>query len=51
MARVKHIAQKLRLAKRGKQNRPIPYWVVARTKRQVRRNPKRFLWRRSKLKR
>ncbi|MBR9680086.1 MAG: 50S ribosomal protein L39e [Candidatus Altiarchaeota archaeon] len=51
MARVKHLARKLRLAKRGNQNRPIPYWVVARTKRSVRRNPKRYLWRRSTLKR
>ena len=51
MARNKSLGKKLRLNKRGMQNRPMPVWVVLRTKRKVRRNVKRFLWRRSKLKR
>lgn len=33
--------------KRTKQNRPVPTWVVIRTNRNVRTNPKRRLWRRS----
>ena len=51
MARFKHVARKIRLAKRGKQNRPVPLWAVMRTKRRWRRNPRRYHWRRSKLKR
>ncbi|HDR53577.1 MAG TPA: 50S ribosomal protein L39e [archaeon] len=50
MATVKEKSRKLRLIKRGNQNRPIPLWVVAKTKRKVRWNPLRFNWRRSKLK-
>jgi large subunit ribosomal protein L39e len=51
MARNKNLGKKLRLLKRGKQNRPVPMWVVMKTKRKVRRNPKRYHWRRSRLKR
>jgi len=51
MATSKNLGKKIRLAKRHNQNRPMPVWVVMRTKRKVRRNPKRYLWRRTKLKR
>ncbi|MBR9680669.1 MAG: 50S ribosomal protein L39e [Candidatus Altiarchaeota archaeon] len=51
MATVKNLARKIRLAKRHGQNRPMPVWVVMRTKRKVRRNVKRYAWRRVKLKR
>ncbi len=51
MAVYKTVGKKLRLAKRAKQNRPVPIWVVVKTNRSYRRNPKRYLWRRSKLKR
>ena len=51
MATFKPLGKKIRLAKRGKQNRQIPLWTLLKTKRRVRRNPKRYNWRRSKLKR
>mgnify|MGYP000288815925 CR=1 FL=1 len=51
MARFKILGKKIRLAKREKQNRPVPLWVLLKTKRRVRRNPKRYHWRRSRLKR
>jgi large subunit ribosomal protein L39e len=51
MARYKNLGKKLRLIKRGRQNRPMPFWVVMRTKRKMRRNPLRYYWKRSKLKR
>jgi large subunit ribosomal protein L39e len=35
------------LIRKIKQNRPVPAWVIIRTHRQVRSNPKRRLWRRS----
>ena len=50
MARNKHIARKLRLARALKANRPIPAWVIIRTMRRIRFNPLRRHWRRSKLK-
>ncbi len=50
MATVKPTGKKLRLIKRGKQNRPVPLWAVAKTNRKVRYNKSRFHWRRSKLK-
>ncbi|MFV2040449.1 MAG: 50S ribosomal protein L39e [Candidatus Hydrothermarchaeales archaeon] len=43
-------AKKIRLAKAGRQNRPVPIWVVAKTKGKVRTHPKRRHWRRSNLK-
>lgn len=51
MARYKHLAKKLRLAKALKQNRPIPVWVWLKTNRRVRYNPMRRHWRRVKLRR
>lgn len=47
MAARKNTSRKKRLMKRTKQNRPVPTWVVIRTNRKVRTNPKRRLWRRS----
>jgi len=51
MATFKMPARKIRLARRGRQNRPVPIWVLVKTKRRVRRNPKRYYWRRGRLKR
>ncbi len=50
MARNKHVARKLRLARANKSNRAIPVWVVAKTLRKVTFRPKLRHWRRSKLK-
>jgi len=50
MARNKPTARKRRLAKAGKQKRPVPTWVVAKTSGRVRRHPKSKQWRRVKLK-
>jgi len=47
MAARKNTSRKKRLMKRTRQNRPVPAWVVIRTNRKVRTNPKRRLWRRS----
>jgi large subunit ribosomal protein L39e len=49
MARVKPTAKKRRLAKAGKQKKPVPTWVVARTQGGVRRHPKSKQWRHAKL--
>ncbi|MEM2936898.1 MAG: 50S ribosomal protein L39e [Candidatus Bathyarchaeia archaeon] len=49
MARNKPAAKKCRLIKAGKQKRPVPTWVVAKTALRVRRHPKRRQWRRRKL--
>ncbi|MCK4633540.1 50S ribosomal protein L39e [Candidatus Bathyarchaeota archaeon] len=49
MARNKPTARKRRLAKAGKQKKPVPTWVVAKTLGRVRRQPKSKPWRRSKL--
>lgn len=48
--RNKPTAKKRRLIKAGKQKKPVPAWVIAKTMRNVRPNPKRRPWRRSKLK-
>lgn len=50
MAKVKPLAKKLRLAKALKQNRRVPIWVIAKTKRRVRTHPRRHSWKASKLK-
>ena len=50
MARNKPTAKKLRLAKAGKQKKPVPAWVIAKTGGQVRSNPKRRRWRQRKIK-
>ncbi len=49
IARVKSFRKKLALAKALKQNRRIPVFVIARTKRRVMRNPKARHWRGRKL--
>lgn len=49
MASHKPTAKKRRLAKATKQSSPVPLWVVARTKGNVRRHPKVRNWRRTKL--
>jgi len=43
----KNTSRKKRLMKRTRQNRPVPTWVVIRTNRKVRTNPKRRQWRKS----
>lgn len=40
---------KTKLAKKAKQNRPIPYWIRFRTDNKIRYNAKRRHWRRTKL--
>jgi len=50
VARNKHVARKIRLARAFKSNQPVPAWVVIKTMRRVRFNPKRRYWRVSKLK-
>jgi len=50
MARHKLLSFKLRLAHAWKENRPVPIWVIARTKGRVRTSPTRRHWRRTKLK-
>ena len=47
MAARKNTSRKKRLMKRTRQNRPVPTWVVIRTNKKIRTNPKRRLWRRS----
>jgi len=50
MARNKPTAKKLRLAKAGKEKKPVPTWVIGRTDGKVRTNPKRRSWRQTKIK-
>jgi large subunit ribosomal protein L39e len=50
MARVKSFAKKQALAKALRQNRRMPIFVMARTKRRVTRNTKTRNWRNKKLK-
>ena len=49
MARVKDKAKKNRLIKATKRARSVPTWVIVRTNRKVRSNPKRRNWRQRKL--
>jgi len=49
MARNKPTAKKLRLAKAGKEKKPVPTWVIAKTGGRVRSNPKRRRWRTRKI--
>ena len=49
MARIKEKSMKNRLLKAGRQAKPVPTWVVVRTNRHVRTNPKRRNWRQRKL--
>ncbi|MCD6445343.1 50S ribosomal protein L39e [Candidatus Bathyarchaeota archaeon] len=50
MARNKPAAKKRRLAKAGKQKKPVPSWVIAKTVGKFRRHPKMRPWRSRKLK-
>lgn len=49
MARNKPTAKKRRLGKAGKQKKPVPTWVVARTSGKFRATPKRRQWRSRKI--
>ena len=49
MARVKDTSKKNRLTKATKTSRSVPTWVIVRTNRHVRSNPKRRHWRQRKL--
>ena len=49
MAKVKDASKKNRLAKATRQTRSVPTWVIVRTNRHVRSNPKRRNWRQRKL--
>ncbi|MHA1198203.1 MAG: 50S ribosomal protein L39e [Candidatus Heimdallarchaeaceae archaeon] len=51
MARYKNLPRKLRYAKEGKSNSPVPSWCVIRTNRRFRTHPKRRRWRASNIKR
>lgn len=46
----KSLVKKIMLAKKIKQNRAIPLFIVAKTKRKVRTNNKKRQWRSKKLK-
>ncbi len=50
MARNRHLAKKLRYAKKLKSNAPVPSWIVMKTGRKVRTHPKRRHWRRTRIK-
>ncbi|KAL7638132.1 UNVERIFIED_CONTAM: hypothetical protein RMT77_011757 [Armadillidium vulgare] len=50
MAAHKTFRIKMKLAKKMKQNRPIPPWIRNRTGNKIRYNAKRRHWRRTKLK-
>src|SRR5438132_6812038 len=47
MAAHKSAPRKIRLMKKLKQSSPVPTWIVVRTKRKVRTNPKKRQWRRT----
>ncbi|MCP8304564.1 MAG: 50S ribosomal protein L39e [archaeon] len=50
MGSIKPSGLKKRLLKKTKQNSPVPAWVIVKTGRKVRTNPKRRSWRRKRLK-
>ena len=50
MARNKPTAKKRRLGRASRRSRPVPTWVVAKTRGRVRSTPTRRHWRRTKLK-
>ena len=39
------LGRKIRLLKKIKQTSPVPAWIILRTKKSVRTNPKRRAWR------
>lgn len=49
MGRVKDTSKKNRLLAATKRARSVPTWVIVRTNRHVRTNPKQRNWRRQKL--
>ncbi|MDG6898533.1 MAG: 50S ribosomal protein L39e [Nitrososphaerota archaeon] len=49
MARIKEKSMKNRLMKATRRSKSVPTWVVVRTNRHVRTNPKRRNWRQRKL--
>ena len=50
MAKYKHLAYKLRLAKAGKAKKSVPAWIIAKTKGEIRWSPQsRRNWRSRKL--
>ncbi len=50
MAKVKDTSKKNRLIRASKRTRSVPTWVIAKTNRKVRNNPKNRNWRQRKLK-
>ncbi len=50
MARNKPAAKKRRLAKKGKEAKAVPTWVIAKTAGKFRTHPKRRQWRNRKIK-
>ena len=50
MGRVKDTGKKNRLRKAMRRGRSVPTWVIAKTNRKVRTNPKNRNWRQRKLK-
>ncbi len=50
LAKYKHAAKKRRLIKAGVENKPVPSWVMVKTRGKVRVNPKKRHWRHTKLK-
>ena len=49
MATHKSLAKKRRLARAYKSNKPVPLWVIGKTRGKVRRTPTQRHWRRTKL--
>ncbi|MDH5437361.1 MAG: 50S ribosomal protein L39e [Candidatus Bathyarchaeota archaeon] len=49
MGRNKPTAKKRRLAKAGKESKPVPTWIIAKTASRVRTSPKRRRWRQRKI--
>jgi len=49
MTRNKPTAKKRRLAKAGKEKKPVPTWVMARSGGKFRDHPKRRQWRQRKI--
>ena len=45
MAARKHSGRKIRLLKKQKETKPVPSWIILRTHKSVRTNPKRRAWR------
>jgi large subunit ribosomal protein L39e len=50
LARYKPTAKKRRLIKAGRRSKPIPAWIIAKTRGRVRLNLRRRHWRRTKIK-